>query len=278
MGQEPNRPAAVDTALTDQQRYTRIVTPLILLILAAMWAAVLLPPYLRDRNETKAAGSRSPVRNRIDALTSSLSGGRSYLPARTSGQAASQVPLPPGAREPVRGPEVHADGSRGVPQSSAVQILTPSGRAEEPAGSNGRVAELRPRDAAAPTTASSTTESVAGPTTAEPNRPRSAASIARQRRRDVLHTLLGLAGITLVAGVALGGPVLFAHLLVDAVLIAYVYLLIQRRKVSAEQEIKVAFLPHGGAGASATALLEEGGGWNPGSPADNIRVLRAKAN
>ena len=54
---------------------------------------------------------------------------------------------------------------------------------------------------------------------------------------------------------------------------------LKRRKVTAEQEIKVAFLPHGGNGASATALLEQGGGWNPGTSNDsNIRVLRAEAN
>jgi hypothetical protein len=242
-----------------------------------MWAAVLLPPYLRDRNETRAAGSRSPVRAGITAVTSSFSGGRSYLPVRGSGQTASQVPLPHGAKHPVGLPRALAEDPERMPQSSAVQILGPAG--QPPAPSAGHVARLRPVGSAAPvestTPAGQPDHALSEDTPAEK---RSAGAFARRRRRDVLHTLMGLAGISLVAMVALGGPMVYVQLLADAALIAYVYLLIQRRKVTAEQEMKVAFLPHGGTGASATALLEQGGGWNPGTPVDNIRVLRAEAN
>ncbi|MEL7210492.1 MAG: hypothetical protein AAGK32_20055, partial [Actinomycetota bacterium] len=232
------------------------MTPLILLILAAMWAAVLLPPYLRDRNETKAAGSgQGGVRNRIEALTSSFSGGgRSYLPVGSSGQSASQVPLPPGARQAVAAPAAER-----IPVSSAVQVLDDEGRPARSAD----VPRLRPvGEPAAVEVADPEPEAAPSPA---PRRPGSGSAFARRRRRDVLHTLMGIAGVTLVAALGLGGgPLLYLHLLADVALIGFVYLLVQRRKVSAEQEMKVAFLPHGGTGASATALLADGGGWNPG--------------
>jgi hypothetical protein len=164
-----------------------------------------------------------------------------------------------------------------MPQSSAVQILGPAGQRSESSVST--VSQLRPVGS----TAAVESEAVVAEATPEPTEEasaekRSASATARQRRRDVLHALMGFAGITLVAAVALGGPMLYVQLLADAALITYVYLLVRRRKATAEREIKVAFLPHGGNGASATALLEEGGGWTPGSSADNLRVLRAGAN
>ena len=92
-----------------------------------MWAAVLLPPYLRDRNESRAGGSGNTVRTRIDALTSSFSGKSSYLPVQASGQSASQVPLPHGAKQPIGVAPVAAESAETMPQSSAVQILGPAG-------------------------------------------------------------------------------------------------------------------------------------------------------
>lgn len=254
------------------------MTPLILVILAAMWAAVLLPPYLRDRKESPTGASNNSVRTRIDALTSSFSGGRSYLPVSGSGQTASQVPLPHGARQPVGSPRPVAEPAERMPQSSAVQILGPTG--QSPERSDATVAQLRPAGSTATVAADvAVVEAAPEPTAPDPTQNRSGSAYARKRRRDVLHTLMGFAGITLVATVALGGPMLYVQLLADAALIGYLYLLVRRRKATAEREMKVAFLPHGGNGASATALLEQGGGWNPGSSADNnIRVLRAEAN
>lgn len=66
----------------------------------------------------------------------------------------------------------------------------------------------------------------------------------RKRRRDVLVGLLSAAGFTLVFGVL---PPLrwlwLVNLLVDAVLVAYVVMLIQIRNQAAERELKVRFLP-----------------------------------
>jgi len=82
------------------------VTPIVLLILVGMWAAVLLPPYLRDRNDNKAAGAQSPVSNKLNSLSRSF-GHRDrsgYLPVTSSSLGSPQQagsPLPAGSRHPL---------------------------------------------------------------------------------------------------------------------------------------------------------------------------------
>jgi hypothetical protein len=49
----------------------------------------------------------------------------------------------------------------------------------------------------------------------------------RKRRQEVLTTLGSLAVLTLLATVAIGGPFLAVHLLVDLLLVTYVVLLAQ---------------------------------------------------
>lgn len=73
-------------------------------------------------------------------------------------------------------------------------------------------------------------------------------STARQRtlrrRRDVLVGLLAAAAVTLVAGALPALRILWAvHLVVDALLMAYVAMLIHQRNVVAERDMKVRFLP-----------------------------------
>ena len=73
------------------------MTPIVLLILVGMWAAVLLPPYLRDRNDTRAAGGSTPVSNKLDALSRSF-GHRDrsgYLPVTSSSRGSPQAPGSP---------------------------------------------------------------------------------------------------------------------------------------------------------------------------------------
>lgn len=75
-----------------------------------------------------------------------------------------------------------------------------------------------------------------------------------RRRRDVFIALLGSAGATLVLGLLPPLRVLlYAHLVVDVLLVAYVALLIRQRTVAAEQDMKVRFLP--GARPMEPALL-----------------------
>ena len=113
-----------------------------------------------------------------------------------------------------------------------------------------------------------------------------ASRAARKRRREVLFTLIAASGLSFLLAVGLGGPVLMLHVLIDVALVAYVAMLIRLQKAKAEREIKVAFLPHGGEGASATELLAQGGGFRPGNvelapveiDSTAFRVVRSQAN
>jgi hypothetical protein len=259
------------------------VTPIVLLILVGMWAAVLLPPYLRDRNDTRAAGS-SPVSNKLDALSRSF-GNRDrsgYLPVASSSLGSPQQPgspLPAGARHPLtRRGAPQAVPDRPEPLSSAFQILTPV---------NGEAAPLEedPHYLLAPEIDDDAELAETSARTPIPA-PVLAARAARKRRRDVLFTLVAASGLSFLMAVGLGGPVMFLHLLIDVALIAYVGMLIRLQKAKAEREIKVAFLPHGGEGASAPELLAQGGGFRPGNadlaPVElettAFRVVRSQAN
>jgi hypothetical protein len=263
------------------------VTPIVLLILVGMWAAVLLPPYLRDRNDTKAAGKQSPVSNKLDALSRSF-GNRDrsgYLPVTSSSLGSPQQPgspLPAGARHPLtrRGaPQLVPTAPE--PQSSAFSILGPKNETAEvdPYGYEDdpsyllapEVDDVEPAPAAAEAAIPSTVL---------------ASRAARKRRREVLYTLLAASGVSLLLALGLGGPVLMFHLLIDVALIGYVAMLVRLQKAKAEREIKVAFLPHGGEGASATELLAQGGGFRPGNvelapveiESTAFRVVRSQAN
>ena len=71
--------------------------------------------------------------------------------------------------------------------------------------------------------------------------PRTATDAAR-RRREVLMGLGVAAVLTLFAAIGMGGVAIVLHLLVDVALVAYGYLLVQRRNTAAEREIKVHML------------------------------------
>ena len=263
------------------------MTPIVLLILVGMWAAVLLPPYLRDRNDTKAAGKQSPVSNQLDALARSF-GNRDrsgYLPVTSSSLGAPQQPgspLPAGARHPLtrRGaPQLVPTSPE--PQSSAFSILGPKDDAVE-------VDSYSYEEDASYLLAPEEDQVEAAPAARPAAIPSQvlAARAARKRRREVLYTLGAASAVSLLMALGLGGPVLMLHLLIDVALIGYVFLLIRLQKAKAEREIKVAFLPHGGEGASATELLAQGGGFRPGNvelapveiESTAFRVVRSQAN
>lgn len=261
------------------------MTPIVLLILVAMWAAVLLPPYLRDRNDNRAATGGS-VANRLSALTRSF-GARDrsgYLPVASSSLGTPQDPsgpLPAGSRHPLtaRGNPRLVPGQV-EPQSSAFSIIGH----DAPTVVDG---DLDAQYLLAP----EVDEELSALVINEPVRREippevRAARAARKRRREVLYTLLAASGLSLLMALGLGGPVLMLHLLIDVALVGYVALLVRHQKLRAEREIKVAFLPHGGEGASATELLAEGGGFRPGNadlaPVDlestAFTVVRSQAN
>ena len=264
------------------------MTPIVLLILVGMWAAVLLPPYLRDRNDNKAAGAHSPVSNKLNALSRSF-GHRErsgYLPVTSSSLGSPQQagsPLPAGSRHPLtRKGAPQLVRSAPEPVSSAFSII--GGPDAGPEAQDVVVEDARfllaPDLDAAPAVREAALARGPIPTEVLASR------AARKRRREVLYTLLAASGLSLLMAVGLGGPVLALHLLIDVALITYVGLLIRLQKAKAEREIKVAFLPHGGEGVAPSELLAQGGGFRPGNAelapveieSTAFRVVRSQAN
>ncbi len=85
---------------------------------------------------------------------------------------------------------------------------------------------------------------------------RSKARQAALRRRRIVMTLAGAVVTSLLLWVTFGGLFLWAFLGSLAMLGGYLGLMVYVLRLQAEQEMKVAFLPHRDAGAEPTALLE----------------------
>lgn len=162
------------------------LTFIAVVLLAAAWAAILLPDL---RNRAGSSRRSDPVKS----FRQQLSGLDRTRPVSGRGQSAY-----------------------GRPVAGA-----PAARRPRPAGPAARAGGLGPR-AGAP----------ARPLAARPA-PRSAflprsSAEAAMRRRLVLGVLVGLAVLTLLGGVVVSGALLVLHLLVDATLGVYAYLLWER--------------------------------------------------
>lgn len=72
---------------------------LVLVILAAIWAAVLLPPYLQNRRETRPGDSIATFRSQLSVLERTTPGGRSSSLSRLDvGRYEPPRYIPPAAR------------------------------------------------------------------------------------------------------------------------------------------------------------------------------------
>lgn len=72
---------------------------LVLVILAAIWAAVLVPPYLQNRRETRPGDSIASFRSQLSVLERTTPGGRSSNLARLDvGRYAPPAYAPPARR------------------------------------------------------------------------------------------------------------------------------------------------------------------------------------
>ena len=158
------------------------MTLLVLFILAVIWAAVLLPPYLQNRSESRPADSISSFQRQLSVLE-----------------------------------------RRAVMVNPSLQRMPSGDRSYEAAAL------------------------------------RLSRSEAKKRRRDVLFTLAGAAGLTFVLAVMLGGPVWGLQLLCDLLLGAYVVLLAQAQQRSVEREAKVRYLPTRQARPEPALLLRRSG-------------------
>ena len=157
---------------------------LVLFILAVIWAAVLLPPYLQNRSESRPADSISSFQRQLSVLE---------------------------RRAVVVNPAFsHSSAGR-----SFASELTPEQRLSR--------------------------------------------SEAKKRRRDVLFTLAGAAGVTFFMALMLGGPVWGLQLICDLLLGAYVVLLVQAQQRAIERGVKVRYLPSRSVRAEPALLLRRSG-------------------
>ena len=164
------------------------MTLLVLFILAVIWAAVLLPPYLQNRSESRPADSISSFQRQLSVLE------------RRS------VMVNPSLQRPMS--NVRSIGTSMSTSSAAWRL--------------------------------SRTE-------------------AKKRRRDVLFTLAGAAGVTFLMALLLGGPVWGLQLVCDVLLGAYVVLLAQAQQRSVERDVKVRYLPNRAAPPEPAFLLRRSG-------------------
>jgi len=161
------------------------LTVTVLLILAVLWAAVLVPPVLRSRSENRRGEPIGPLNLRIGAK-------RNAPPSLSSSLgSAFNRPSSRGAFRPAAYPTRQVSGARGAPGRPPGQ-MTPT----------------------------------------------------QKRRRDILVLLFGAAGLTLALGLFTGMmAMLVAHVFVDVLLVAYVFLLVQMKQRSRAVAVRSALPP-----------------------------------
>ncbi|MEA2973270.1 MAG: hypothetical protein QOG82_1728 [Actinomycetota bacterium] len=187
---------------------------MVLLVLAVVWAAVLIPPALRARQEGRPSDSISNFRRQLAVLR------------RT-------------------GPKTRGSADHWArPYASPSPTLASVSRLHTAQAAGGR-----PQPYLAPSGGGPTP----GRAPVAPGRPRTSSSAAARsrtlrRRRDVLTGLAATVVVTLLLAVvtSLASMFVLLHLLADVLLIAYVALLIHQRNQAAAREMNVRFLPNTG--------------------------------
>jgi len=232
----------------------------VLVILIALWAMVLLPPYLKDRRASGRTfrSGQSAGMGGIGGRSgySGVNSAQRFLPLQqASGRySTSSVSSPTG----MRSSGVSTFGSGHVPPASRVSPA-PTTISGNPAGNPaGNVVQLRPVEDSgdhgvrAPLATSAAAYLEETPMTEDallqqalgvdgPARfgmPHSTAA-ARERRRHVLLALTGVAVFTLLLALSVGGRWIAAHVLVDAAMVGYVILLVRHRQLMADRLMKV---------------------------------------
>jgi hypothetical protein len=190
---------------------------LVVVILAAMWVLVLVPPLLRSRSEGRPSTSIGSFRRQLATLS------------RTSPDPRSAMRSLNRSVVPMRAPTMRRSGYdvpvRRAPTGYEQPMSQPEYDEYHPAG-HGTPMTRRPRPPVAPVGYSM----------------RSSRADVRRRRQNVLFGLLALAAATALGGFGLGISSLIAvHLLVDALLVFYVYLLVQLRRAEEERAMRYAW-------------------------------------
>jgi hypothetical protein len=188
---------------------------LVVVILAAMWVLVLVPPLLRSRSEGRPSTSIGSFRHQLATL--SRTGHEPRAVVRPINRGVVPMHAPVGVRRP-GGP------GAGMPfQGQALQYQGGYDDYRGPSAGYGgppmRARSSRP----APIGYSA----------------RTSRSDVRRRRQNVLFGLVAAAAVTALGGFGLGISALVGvNLLVDAVLVFYVYLLVQLRRAEEQRAMR----------------------------------------
>ena len=244
---------------------SKVLTYVVLVILIALWALVLLPPYLKDR---RASGRTFGSIQTGGGLSSGgMNSAQRFLPLQKASNhySTSAVSSPTGMRTSGVNPLGTQASAALRPYAAAPSSSGPAHLGPAPVTSgnpasvtSGNVVQLRPLDVdAAPELARPLATSAAAyledtPMAAESilhqawdtsdnaglGMPTST-SAARERRRHVLLGFTGIAAMTLLLALFAGGRWVAAHVLVDAVMLGYVILLVRHRQLMADRGAKV---------------------------------------
>ncbi len=188
---------------------------MVVVILAAMWVLVLVPPLLRSRSEGRPSTSVGSFRHQLATLSRTGPGSRA---ARRS-LSRSVVPMHvPGRPAPgVDGRQVRGPVS---PYYDDHEYDDLAGHGYAPSAPRSRVGRPVPMGYSV----------------------RSGRAEVRRRRQNVLFALLAAAVVTALGAFGLGIRALIAvHLLVDALLVFYVYLLVQLRRAEEQRAMRYAW-------------------------------------
>ena len=177
---------------------------MVLLVLAGIWAAVLIPPAVRARAEGRPGDSIHNFKRQLSVL-------RRTGPHRASVNPAGR----PAGGDPWYRSHVSP------PTLAPVYGQVRSSRTAPVAAARVPVRGMRPPAAVS-----------------------AARSRTIRRRRDVLTALLVACLATLALGLLFSmGIMMIAHVVSDVLLVGYVALLVHQRNVAAERDMKVRFLP-----------------------------------
>jgi hypothetical protein len=194
------------------------VTPLIVVILAVAWIAVLVPPLLRSRTDERPSASVGSFRQQLATL--SRTGPERRAARNLVAVPNRQIGRPGTGRYAAPRYDYDSDEEGYRPGASrSIRPTSVSYRSVRPLGPS---AAARPR--------------------AVGYSMRSTHADVRRRRQNVLVALLAGAAVTAVGGFALGISALVGlNLVIDALLVFYLYLLVQLRRAEEERAMRTSW-------------------------------------
>jgi len=194
------------------------VSKLILLVVAAAWAAVLLPPLFRSRVESRPGSSVSSFRRQLSSLQRSTPGGN-MAHMRSMARPLTSAPRP-GAVRAVPSPGRSAYGPQSLQRTAA-------GRPAVGVADRYDLRSVRPLERRAPAAQGQRRTTVAR------------RSSVRQRRQNVLFLLVLSTVVTGFLAVATHATAMKCALAAAAtLLVVYIYMLAQSRRIEDERSMR----------------------------------------